>query len=182
MRQRRENCVFDLVQSLNRSGFQLDFDKIKENAKGQVTRAHVAAQIQEQGIMSAEQAFSTLLRPGAGHYTSPERLSFAQVLELLRQIGAVPVLAHPFLNMTRQQMLAFLPEAKKAGLAGMECIYSGYDRKTVEDSFALAGSCGLLPGGGSDYHGSIRKEAILGNGDHPIAYAYAQALKEYQSK
>ena len=176
---RREECVFRLVESLNRSGFQLDFDKMKKDAKGQVTRAHVAAEIQAQGIMDAQQAFSTLLKPGAGHYTSPERLPFGQVLEMLVEIGAVPVLAHPFLNMTAHQLEAFLPEAKKAGLVGMECIYSAYDRKTMETSFALAQSCGLLPSGGSDYHGSIRAEAVLGNGDFPVPYAYAEALRQH---
>ena len=175
---RREECVFNLVESLNRSGFRLDFEKIKGGAQGQVTRAHVAAEIQAQGIMGAEQAFATLLKPGAGHYTSPKRLPFEQVLEMLCQIGAVPVLAHPFLNMTAPQLDAFLPEAKKAGLVGMECIYSAYDSKTMEASFAMAQTHGLLPSGGSDYHGSIRADAVLGNGSCPIPYAYAKALQQ----
>ena len=176
---RREECVYKLVESLNRSGFRLDFDKLKQGAKGQLTRAHVAAEIQAQGIMTAQQAFSTLLKPGAGHYTSPGRLPFRQVLELLVEIGAVPVLAHPFLNMTANQLEVFLPEAKKAGLVGIECIYSAYDRETMEASFDLAQSCALLPSGGSDYHGSIRAEAVLGNGSCPIPYAYAKALRQH---
>ena len=176
VRQRREQCVFDLVESLNRAGFHLDFDTVKQQAQGQVTRAHVAAAIEQAGRMRADVAFQTLLKPGAGHYTSPQRLPFSQVLDMLCSVGAVPVLAHPFLNMTPQQLAHFLPVAKRQGLVGMECIYSAYDRKTTEDAFALAQSCGLLPSGGSDFHGSIRPEVPLGNGEHPIPYRLCQAL------
>ena len=176
VRQRREQCVFDLVESLNRAGFHLDFDALKQQAQGQVTRAHVAAAIEQAGRMRADVAFQTLLKPGAGHYTSPQRLPFSQVLDMLCSVGAVPVLAHPFLNMTPQQLAHFLPVAKRQGLVGIECIYSAYDRKTTEDAFALAQSCGLLPSGGSDFHGSIRPEVPLGNGDRPIPYRLCQAL------
>lgn len=176
VRLRREQCVFDLVESLNRAGFHLDFDTLKQHAQGQVTRAHVAAAIENTGLMDAGTAFRTLLKPGAGHYTSPQRLPFSQVLDMLCSVGAVPVLAHPFLNMTPQQLAHFLPIAKRQGLVGMECIYSAYDRQTTEASFALAQSCGLLPSGGSDFHGSIRPEAPLGNGDRPIPYRFCQAL------
>lgn len=173
---RREECVFNLVESLNRAGFHLDFQELKEHAQGQVTRAHVAAAIEKSGLMDAGTAFRTLLKPGAGHYTSPKRLPFAQVLDMLCDVGAVPVLAHPFLNMTPPQLAQFLPLAKKQGLVGIECIYSGYDAQTTSDAFALADACGLLPSGGSDFHGAIRPEAPLGNGKFPIPYDFCQAL------
>ena len=175
--QRREQCVHDLVDSLNNAGYQLDFDQLKAGAEGQVTRAHVAVAIEKAGHMNAQTAFRTLLKPGAGHYTSPQRLPFLQVLEMLREEGAVPVLAHPFLNMSRQQLEAFLPKAKQWGLIGLECIYSAYDSQTIQDSFALAEKYGLLPSGGSDFHGDIRQEAPLGNGDHPIPYTFAEQLR-----
>lgn len=173
---RREDRVYDLVESLNRSGFRLDFNHLKQQAQGQVTRAHVAAAIEESGLMDAGTAFRTLLKPGAGHYTSPQRLPFLEVLDMLCDVGAVPVLAHPFLNMTHDQLVQFLPFAKTRGLIGMECIYSGYNAQTTEDAFALAKQCNLLPSGGSDFHGTIRPEAPLGNGNHPIPYSFCQAL------
>ena len=174
--QRREQCVHDLVDSLNRAGFSLNFEAMKAAAQGQVTRAHVALEIENQGLMDSQTAFRTLLKPGAGHYTSPQRLPFAEVLDLLLQVGAVPVLAHPFLNMSVAQLEDFLPKAKRQGLVGMECLYSGYDEKTTEAAFAMAKQFDLLPSGGSDFHGHIRQDAPLGNADHPIPYAFAQAL------
>lgn len=172
---RREACVFALVESLNRAGYSLDFDALKRSAQGQVTRAHVAVALEEKGYLSADVAFQTLLKPGAGHYQSPQRLPFLQVLELIRSVGAVPVLAHPFLNMTAEQLSAFLPFAKRQGLVGMECMYSAYDAATTAASFALAEAAGLLPSGGSDFHGDIRPEAPLG--DQQVPYRFAQALQ-----
>lgn len=177
VQQRREDCVHSLVDSLNLAGYTLDFVQLKESASGQLTRAHVALSLEEKGYMTAETAFRTLLKPGNGHYTSPKRLDFLQVLELIRDHGAVPVLAHPFLNMSPEQLTDFLPKAKQMGLVGMECIYSGYDEQTTDTAFAMAECFGLLPSGGSDYHGEIRQEAKLGNGDRKIPYAYAKALK-----
>ena len=172
---RRAQCVFDLVESLNRAGYRLDFGELKANAQGQLTRAHVASALERQGYLSASQAFQTLLKPGAGHYQSPQRLDFLFTLDLIRSVGAVPVLAHPFLNMSRQELAAFLPFARQQGLVGMECLYSAYDDATTADAFTLAESCGLLPSGGSDFHGSIRPEAALGK--PPVPSRFAQALK-----
>ena len=177
VQQRREDRVYDLVASLNRAGYTLDFGAIKADAKGQVTRAHVAAAIEQQGYMAATTAFRTLLKPGAGHYTSPQRLPFLPTLELIRSVNAVPVLAHPLLNMSPSELKKFLPQAKKWGLAGMECIYSAYDDQAIANSFALAESCGLQPSGGSDFHGDIRPEAPLGNPRHPIPYEFCQTLE-----
>jgi len=177
VQKRREDCVHSLVDSLNRAGYTLNFGELKHGAKGQLTRAHVALAMEEKGYMSAERAFQTLLKPGNGHYESPKRLGFLQVLELIRDCGAVPVLAHPFLNMSADQLKVFLPQAKKWGLLGMECIYSGYNAETTKIAYAMAESCGLLPSGGSDYHGDIRPEAKLGNGDQRIPYTYAEALR-----
>ena len=175
---RREQCVRDLVDSLNREGYGLDFAAMKAGAKGQVTRAHVAVAIEAQGRMDAQTAFRTLLQPGAGHYQSPRRLAFLQVLDVLCQEGAVPVLAHPFLNMTQPQLEDFLPQAKQWGLAGMECIYSAYSDQQIQTSFTLANRFGLLPSGGSDFHGDLRKEAPLGNGNRPIPDHFADDLKK----
>jgi len=89
VQKRREDRVHSLVDSLNRAGYALDFDRLKQQASGQLTRAHVALAIEEKGYMRAEDAFRTLLKPGNGHYLSPERLGFQQVLELILDCGAV---------------------------------------------------------------------------------------------
>ena len=100
------------------------------------------------------------------------------MIELLRQIGAVPILAHPFLNLSLQELQEFLPAAKACGLAGMECYYSSYDAEKTVISLALAARFGLLVSGGSDFHGSNKPKIKLGSGEDnlQVPYTYAKAI------
>ncbi len=71
-------------------------------------------------------------------------------MRLIHRVGGVAVLAHPTFTHDLPRTLASLT---RAGLDGMEIYYSGYtpaDRSTL---MKLARTFGLLPGGGSDYHG-----------------------------
>ena len=179
---RREERVFALVESLNQTGFHLDFNKLKQQAKGQVTRAHVAAAIEESGLMDAGTAFRTLLKPGAGHYISPQRLPFLQVLDMLRDVGAVPVLAHPFISLSEGELRRFLPEAKEHGLAAMETRYSTYSPEVTVAAHAIAQEFELLESGGSDFHGENKPDIHLGSGtgDLVVPYGFVQKLSAWK--
>ena len=178
---RKEQSNIDLVDALNRAGFSLCYDTIKAaTPAGKVNRAHIAAALTKAGYTATiSDAFRTLLSPAAGYYREPQRLTVWQMLEFLTAIGAVPVLAHPFLNLTKERLAAFLPRAKQAGLAGMECQYSLYDAATTKTSLDLAAEFGLLPSGGSDYHGSNKPDIRLGcgKGNLSVPGQWAQALR-----
>ena len=180
---RKEQSNIDLVHSLNRAGYKIDYDGIKkESPRGNINRAHIAAELTEKGYTkSIDEAFGTLLSPKAGYYHEPERLTVWEILDFLRSIDAVPVLAHPFLNLTEEQLAEFLPRAKNAGLVGMECYYSLYDAETSEKSLKMAETFGLLPSGGSDFHGTNKPDIAPGRGKGNLAvpYEWATALKAY---
>ena len=53
----------------------------------------------------------------------PERFKALEIIRYLDSIGAVPVWAHPFLDMNAEGIDAFLPIAKAHGLVGMETRY-----------------------------------------------------------
>ena len=154
--------------------------KLAATGNGYVNRAHIAAALTEQGYTaSVKEAFARLLRPEAGYYVPPRRPDVWEMIGYIRSIHAVPVLAHPFLNLTDAQLTAFLPEAKKLGLAGMECFYSTYDAQTTHRSLELADAYGLLYSGGSDFHGAVKPDISLGwgKGDLRIPLSWAEALK-----
>jgi hypothetical protein len=46
-----------------------------------------------------------------------------------------------------------LPTLQEAGLAAMEVYYQDYDEASIERLLTVARRHGLLPTGGSDYHG-----------------------------
>lgn len=177
---RKEQSNIELVAALNEAGYALDYAAIKAtNPSGRVNRAHIAAALTAQGYTaSVKEAFKTLLGKGCGYYVEPRRITVWETIDFIREIGAVPVLAHPFLNLDEEALTTFLPQAKEQGLVGMECVYSLYDEETTAKSFALADANGLLYSGGSDFHGGNKPHIRLGvgQGNLSIPSAWAEAI------
>ena len=156
----------NLVENLNRAGYDIDYNEIiSSTPSGRTNRAHIALALMEKGYVSSiKEAFVNILSKDAGHYKEPKRLDALEILDFICSIHAIPVVAHPFLNLTESELIDFLSEAKKHGLLGMECYYSAYDHETTEKSLKIAKEFGLLTSGGSDFHGKIRSAVSLGSG------------------
>ena len=178
---RKEESNRALIASLNRAGYEIDFEAIRNmTPNGKFNRSHIAQAMTDKGYTeSISQAMNTVLAPGAGHYIEPRRISVWEMIDFIKSVGAVPVLAHPFLNLSEAALAQFLPEAKKHGLVGMECAYSLYDKETTAKSLLLAEKNGLLPSGGSDFHGTKKADIRLGcgKGNLAIPYAWAERLE-----
>ncbi len=163
---RKEQSNIDLVHALRRAGIALDYDTIRESTPdGYVNRAVIAAEMVRLGFCeSVKQAFSCWLSPKHGYYQPPKRPDAFEVIRFIRRIGAVPVLAHPFLNLDEEQLSGFLPEAKKAGLWGMEVEYPLYDASRTVLAKQIATDFSLAFSGGSDFHGANKPDISLGKG------------------
>ena len=182
MMQRKEQSNIHLIDSLSRVGIQLDYDEIKNaTPSGKINRAHIASAMMKKGyVQSVAEAFDVYLSKSGGYYKEPKRISVWEMLDFMQSIGAVSVLAHPFLNLSEKELLQFLPAAKEKGLIGMECYYSLNDTPTTYTSLRIANEFGLLPSGGSDFHG-LRKPDIglgVGKGNLKIPFEWYLALKE----
>ena len=176
---RRSNI--DLIAALNKAGYDIDFETIaKSTPNGKFNRAHVADELTKKGYTkSIKEAFKTILRPEHGYFKKPEKFPAFEIIDFIKEIHAVPVLAHPFLNLSYAELENFLPLAKERGLVGMECFYSTYDEKTTKDSIDLADRFGLKYSGGSDFHGDKKPDIQLGigRGNLEIPYELAAKLK-----
>ena len=177
--ERKQQSNIDLVRALNRAGYAVDYDAIRNSTpNGTCNRAHIARELTRLGYTaSLTQAFDTLLSPAAGYYQAPQRLTFWQMLDALTDLGAVPVLAHPLLNLDEAALTALLPRAKERGLIGMECAYARYDGAATQVSLALADRFGLCPSGGSDFHGTNKPDIALGTGRGNLQVPYTWALR-----
>lgn len=178
----KEESNLMLVESLNRAGFALDYDAIKARSPGgTINRAHIAQELTDLGyIASVSEAFSRLLSPKGPHYKEPKRPTVWEMMAFIRDIGGVPVLAHPFLNLSAEALRDFLPRAKAAGLAGMEIAYSKYTPQTAALAAELAETFDLLPSGGSDYHGARKPDISIGSGrgNLSVPLCWMEALRE----
>lgn len=180
-RKHKEESNIALVVSLRRAGYDVDYDSILARSSGDgFNRVHVAMLLMERGYLSSvEEGFETILSPEAGYYKPPKRPDVYETLHFICSTGAVPVLAHPFLNLKEHELRNFLKAAVLHGLAGMETHYSAYNAETTEKSIRLAGEFDLLQSGGSDFHGENKPAIALGSGCGSLAvpYAFAKAIR-----
>ena len=177
---RKDRSNFDLVQRLNAAGIDIDYQIIKEKAAGSINRARIAAEMVSLGYSeSVKEAFSQWLSPKRGYYIPAKRPDAYETIRFIKSIGAVAVLAHPFLSLEEEQLHQFLPEAVAAGLDAMEVYYSTYDREQTELAMKIAAQYGLLFSGGSDFHGENKPDISIGTGrgNLVVPLTFLQALK-----
>lgn len=179
---RKEESNISLVENLNRAGYAISYEEIKgKTPNGQVNRAHIAAELTEKGYTADRQeAFKKLLSPKRGYYQPPVRIGSYEAIRFIKSLGAIAVLAHPFLNLDEQGLRTFLPEAVACGLDGMETAYSKYTPETTLLAAQIAGEFGLKYSGGSDFHGENKPEIALGvgRGNLAIPYQWLEKLRE----
>ena len=169
-KRRKEQSNRDLVENLNQLGFVLDYEAIERRGSGYVNRAHIAAEMTEKGYTpSIKEAFKEYLNPKKGYYTPPRWPDVFEMIRFIKSMGAVAVLAHPFLQMDEMQLREFLPQAVETGLDGMEALYPTYDDAQTACAWALCEEFDLLPSGGSDFHGDNKPHIKIGVGEGNLA-------------
>lgn len=177
---RKEESNRRLAEALNRLGYVLDLDAMKAKYKGNINRAIFAAEMVERGYLAEiKDGFKGVLSARHGVYVPPERIPSFEAIDFLRSVGAVPVIAHPYLNLPPEGLEVFLTQAKPHGLAAMETRYSTYSPETAEAAAATARRHGLLESGGSDYHGGNKPDIMLGTGrgDLRVPVGFVERLK-----
>jgi predicted metal-dependent phosphoesterase TrpH len=156
-----------MLERLADLGLPLDAADLSAAAEnGAVGRPHLGEAMVNRGyVSSVGEAFELYLGRGAPAWVDRRRLSLGRALRLLRESGALPVLAHPgIIRADAAGLNHIVRDAARAGLAGLECFYPLHDEATVAACLDLADAYALVPTGGSDYHGSAKPEAQLGIG------------------
>jgi predicted metal-dependent phosphoesterase TrpH len=117
-------------------------------------------------VETIEEAFELWLTSGRPAYIGRPRLTPEDAIQLARASGGVPILAHPHtLGINRaHEMADLLTRLIPAGLIGLEAFCAGYRRHEREGYADLARRFGLVPAGGSDFHGTYKPGLSLGTG------------------
>ena len=156
-----------MCRLLTEGGYPIDYEELLSNFPDTViTRAHFAQHLLNKGyISSIDEAFRKLIGDDCPYFVSREKISPHDGVSFLLEYGAVPILAHPLqYNMSDDQLFELLVSLCGYGLSGIEVYYSGYKPADTAHLSRLAEKFGLLPSGGSDFHGSRKKGLDLGTG------------------
>ena len=178
--ERKQKSNIELAQRLNCAGININYSEIADKADGlYINRVDFAKAMVKLGyVESIDEAFEKYLDKKE-FKVDTEKLSAFEVISFLKSVEALPIIAHPFLNLTYDELLLFLPAAKKYGLAGMETNYSTYNNDQTTLAIELAERFDLLKSGGSDYHGSNKNEIFLciGRGNLAVPADYFEKMK-----
>lgn len=150
-----------MVENLNRLGHPVSLARVQEIAQGgSLGRPHLAQALFEAGhVPTYDAAFDTLISKESPAYVSRVGLAPLEAVALVRKHGGVPSLAHPGTVLRLEELL---PELVRAGLAGIECYYGSHTPAWTAHCLRLAARSGLVPTGGSDFHGRGDHGADLG--------------------
>jgi predicted metal-dependent phosphoesterase TrpH len=151
VKQRSERMT-RMVERVNQLGIPVGLDAVLEKAgTGTVGRPHLARVMIDLGAVSTiSDAFDRYLGQGKPAYVPRPRLEPEDAVRLIMSAGGAPVLAHPFSTGDARAMASRLAPV---GLAGLEVWYGEYLPEQREELRQLAEANGLIPTGGSDYHG-----------------------------
>lgn len=157
----REERARQIHEKLGTLGYKVDFELIKAEAgRAAIARPHIARVLQEMGIVSSyNEAFARFLGEGSPACAPKEEFPPEEAIKLIKGAGGVAVIAHPGLGVETRDIW----NLKKAGAEGLEVYHPIHSDKQKKYYYAVARQYGMIPTGGSDYHGSKDYESgILG--------------------
>src|SRR5262249_36597266 len=161
LRDNRGRRIELMVERLATIGFPVSLERVLEIAKGgALGRPHLAQALFEAGyVPTYDDASRTLISKDSPAYVARVGLTPHEAVRLVRDHGGVPSLAHPG---TAVDLETALPQLVALGLAGIECYYASTSADATVPDLQLAPAYGLVPTGGSDFHGRGEHGAPLG--------------------
>lgn len=147
-----------MTRLLADDGYPVTFDDVLAQADDEATlgRPHLADALVAAGVYADRaQAFADVLHRNSPYYVSHYAPDPVRAVELVREAGGVPVMAHPFAS-ARGAVVGeeVIREMADAGLAGLEVDHRDHTRADRERAARLCRQLGLLATGSSDYHGA----------------------------
>jgi predicted metal-dependent phosphoesterase TrpH len=163
LREGRLGRARGIVDKLRNMGLMIEWERVQQIAgEASVGRPHIAQALVEKGYVSkVAEAFDRWISRSGPAYVERDKMTPAECVRSIVERGGIACLAHPadLLGLD-----AILTELAAAGMAAMEVYYKDYDGATVERLRQTAERHGLLPLGGSDYHGIFGNlEPLPGN-------------------
>lgn len=162
VRSGRQDRVETMRTRLAELGMPIPADVLAAHVKDSpsVGRPHFADAMVELGYVSdRSEAFDRWLSDEGPAFVDRYCLPFEEALQLVHGAGGVAVVAHPWGRTSVSVLDAdYLTSLVSDGLLdGIEVNHDDHDLATRKALASVAGRCGALVTGGSDYHGTGKK-------------------------
>ena len=156
-RERREKKLRQRLDFLKKNNIIIPEEtRSRLFAMPSVGKPHLARLLMERGIAnSIEDAIRVYINPCD---TQTNRINAEMAIKAILASGGVPVWAHPLGGegeklISKDKFMRQFERLYAAGLKGLECCYSRYEKEERQFLTGAARERGLAISGGSDYHG-----------------------------
>lgn len=149
-----------------------------------VGRPHIADALVATGaVASRTEAFETILTPTSKYYIPHYAVDPVRAVELVKEAGGVPIMAHPRASKRGQVASdATIYAMIEAGLAGLEVYHRDNDPAGRDWLLATAARHQLLVTGSSDYHGAGKPNQLGENSTDPQTVARIRELAKPRNR
>lgn len=160
LRDMRERRAARIVALLDELGVKISMDDVMSQAGGgAVGRPHVARAMVASGWATDQRdAFDRYLGAGKPAYVGKDQLSMPDAIAMIHEAGGLAVLAHPGWAGTRERIEALVQQ----GLDGVEVKHPGHSSSDTTRLKGIVELLGLVPSGGSDWHGAAEGPRTIG--------------------
>jgi hypothetical protein len=182
LREGRVGRGYGIVEKLRGMGIMIEWERVRQIAgEASVGRPHIAQALVEAGYVSkVAEAFDRWIGRNGPAYVERDKMTPAESVRFIVDHGGLACIAHPA---DLQGLDGILAELRDAGMSAMEVYYKDYQPATVEMLRGAAEKHGLLPLGGSDYHGIFgAAEPLPGNMMSPLPDSSIERLLEMAAK
>ena len=164
MRDERNETILD---NLAEDGILLTEEELRAGDPDTViTRAHFARLLMEKGyVRDRKEAFAGYLAYGGKYVPTKDELTPERVMQMFYDGKIWPSLAHPIqYHLDEDSLVQLIAELKAMGLRGIEVWHSSQSWQDTARLQTIARLSGLIPTGGSDFHGSSKPDVEIGTG------------------
>ncbi len=174
-RQERLRAGERLARRLASLGMPVSLEEARRHARGEsLGRPHFARALVEKGyVASVAEAFDRWLGTGRPACVFKARPSVGEAIGAIHAAGGLAALAHPGVYRPAPAGREELSRLRQMGLDALEVCHPGHDETLERRYRAFARGLGLLPTGGSDWHGPGRGPSP---GSHGLGRAEYEAL------
>jgi len=179
---RRQRNV-DLVAKLRQLGVSITIEDAEVYGRNQVGRPHFARVLCDKGYVSCmQEAFDVYLADEAKAAVDRDEPTLDEGIRRIKEGGGMASLAHPVRLPQRGADLERLVERLiGAGLEGIEVFHSEHSAADCAEFAGIARRFGLIPTGGSDFHGDNKPGIQLGRGidnNLSLTYDFLEEMRE----
>ena len=159
-----ERCKYhaqlEMIHRLNNHGIIFTYEEMKAMFPNTIlNRVHLAKMVVAKGfVQDVEAAFDQYLGKKQACYVASKRCSACDVIKAIHACNGLAYLAHPF----QYQEPFVILDSLKNELDGIEVYHSSFNESQSNQLYSYAKKYDLKISGGSDYHGSNKKDVFMG--------------------